>query len=419
MEDRKATYWSLLRTPGVTPLFAVSLTSRMGGAMWMFSLTLLALTHFRSPQLAGAVGFASLAPAFPIGLMTGALLDRYGRRPLIAGDQLLALAVTASVYIALTSGVLSAPLLVALTALGAVTLPLTQIGTRSLKPLLVPRVWWDRANALDNAVTGAAYFMGTGLAGILFAWSVPAAAIAVIGVLWLLGAAGTLLMPEPRRGPATGRTAIDLLKSTLDGVRYAMSNPTLRTATMIFPFTNAAVGMSELTLTALLLQSTGSPATVGLVRSLEPVVAVGANLVAGRIRSEGRERTVLVLGLCGQAAVYGVVARWPYGPVIVAAILTATAMAGPASIAITSMLQRRIDPSMFGRATSATTIVGVMGSPLGTALAGATLGISPILALLTTAALVLAPALISLRLPSETQPPPTRMANDVEEGTAF
>jgi predicted MFS family arabinose efflux permease len=401
MDSGTTSYRSLLQVPGVIPLFVVSLTSRMAGAMWMFSLTLIALNHYRSPQLAGAVGFASLAPALPIGLITGALLDRHGRRRLMAADQALSLAVTLAVLAALAAGLLSPTLLVILTALGAITLPLTQIGTRSLKPLLVPRDMWDRANGLDNAVTGGAYFAGVGIAGLLVALAGPGAPLVLIALLWLIGSVWTLAIPEPRLDRTADRTVIGLLRSAGDGLRYALRNPTLRVTTLMLPFINAAIGMSELTLTAILLQATGSPAAVGLVRSVEPLVEIGSSLIAGRLMSLGRERAILAATLVAQACLFVVVAARLSAVLVAAAAIIAAALSAPRMIAFTSLVQRNTDPALYARTTSVATILGVMGTPLGAALAGAALGISPTIALLATAALVVAPAGLTAQLKAQ------------------
>src|SRR5262249_23118381 len=152
--------------------------------------------------------------------------------------------------------------LVAATAVGAVTLPLTQIGTRSLKPLVVPADLWDRANAVDNAMTGAAAFASTATVGLLLTAFGPAIPLLVIALLWVVGAASAMALREPRLARPAGSGIPGIWRSTIDGVRYTLRNRTLRITSMMLPCINAAIGMGELTLTAVLLQLTGSPAIV-------------------------------------------------------------------------------------------------------------------------------------------------------------
>src|SRR5215472_2687145 len=84
--DEPRGYIGLLARPAMGPLFATMFVVRLTNQMWGLVVVLLALTRFHSPALAGLFAAANIAPGIVLGPAVGALLDRYGRRPLILLD---------------------------------------------------------------------------------------------------------------------------------------------------------------------------------------------------------------------------------------------------------------------------------------------------------------------------------------------
>jgi len=380
-------------------MFGIGFASRMAASMWVLTLTLLTLHDYRSPQLAGLVSLANLGPAVPIGLVAGALLDRYGRRPLMAADQVLALIVALAVAGLRAEGRLTPALLITLTAIGALTLPLTQIGVRSLKPLLVPAELWDRANGLDNALMGVGAVAGASLAGFLVGRDQPELAMGVIAALYLLGAACVLTIREPRVAAAQDSARPGVLQQTREGARYATTHPVLRVAFPLLALINLTVGMGDLALTAVLLDVSGSAAIVGLTRGLRSLAEITASVVSGRISSVGRERRILLVCMAAQAAVYGGLAFVHVTLTTAVAWVLIGLLNGPVFLAYTALIQRATEPRMYTRATSAITVGGVLAAPVGSVLAGVLIGVSTTIALLVVSTPALATSLLALALP--------------------
>src|SRR5207302_9798403 len=114
-----------------------------------------------------------------VGPLAGALLDQRGRARLIVRDYLVAASALTLIVVLNAAGVLSAPLLLLITAFSSLTNPLSNTGTRTLLPLLIPRPLWDRANAADSTGFIIAVVIGPALAGAVAGVFSPSAALLV------------------------------------------------------------------------------------------------------------------------------------------------------------------------------------------------------------------------------------------------
>src|ERR1035437_820410 len=143
-------YRALLAVPSLGRVLLAMQVSRIAQSMVSIVVILFALQRYNSPQLAGAVAFASIAPGMIVSPIAGALLDRHGRVRLIIIDYVVAAASLFLVAGLSVSGNLPAALLIAITAVASITGPLSSSGLRSLFPLLVPEPLWERVNAVDS-----------------------------------------------------------------------------------------------------------------------------------------------------------------------------------------------------------------------------------------------------------------------------
>ena len=160
-------YRALLDVPGFRRLAAASLLVRTGAGMWQLALVLFVIDSLRSPVLAGLAVFLSLAPGMLISPLAGALLDRHGRVRLMAIDYAASAIAIAAIVGASVAGVLSAPVLLTIIALGSLTNPVGHAGARSIFPILIPRRLWDRGNAVDSVGYTVTAITGAPTAGVL------------------------------------------------------------------------------------------------------------------------------------------------------------------------------------------------------------------------------------------------------------
>jgi MFS family permease len=126
-----ASYRALLGVPSIVRALAGMQTARIAQSMVGLGLVLFTLEHYRSPELAGLVTFAGIAPGIVVSPIAGALLDRHGRTRLITLDFLIAAASLALIGTLALLGLLPAWLLIAIAALSALTGPLSATGLRA------------------------------------------------------------------------------------------------------------------------------------------------------------------------------------------------------------------------------------------------------------------------------------------------
>jgi MFS family permease len=348
--------------------------ARIAQSMVSIVVILFALQRYNSPQLAGAVAFASIAPGMLISPIAGALLDRHGRVRLIILDY--AVATTTMLLVAGLSlaGALPAWLLVAIATVSSLTGPLSSSGLRSLFPLLVPEPLWERVNAVDSNGWVLATVVGAPF-GAVFAQVLGfETAMAIIAAGYLAAAIVMIGAPDPRTDVAsTG----NLVRDAWLGLVYTWNNRTLRALAISLSTMNLAGGVIEIVVPLLILRRLGmSQDMVGYMFGLSGAFGVVSAFACGRLRTEGREKPLIVFpAVCfiGTTAIL----LWPAGLLPVALCMAVSGLVnGPLDIAMFTLRQRRTDPAWMGRAFTVSMNLNFSGYPIGAAAAGVLVGVS-------------------------------------------
>jgi predicted MFS family arabinose efflux permease len=336
--------------------------------MWLLILVLFVLERYHSPQLAGVTAFLAILPGLLLAPVAGALLDRFGRAPLVVADYLIA-AAAASLIAGLSAlNALPPQALLTIVTLASLTNPLSDAGARSLFPSLVPRTLWERANALDSSGHVIANLAAAPLAGTLVGLVGGERAMAAAGAIFLAAALVMVRLPEPARTrPAEG----SVLRNAWRGLSYVVRNPTLRGLAVTISTLNLGSGVLYIALPVLVLDRLHSgPATVGLLWGAMGAGGLIAALVAGRFSSLGRERQMILVAILINAAAIAVLPFAGTLVVVAVAIVVLGAANGPLDIALFTLRQRRTDPAWFGRAFAVSMSLNYAGSPIGSGLAG-------------------------------------------------
>lgn len=392
-----ATYARLLRVPGFRQLLLSSLLTRTAGQMWTVGLVLFALQRYHSPSVAGLSLFLLIFPGLLLSPIAGALLDRHGRKRLMTIDFIVA-AVCLTVIVSLAvANLLPVWGLYLLLAGGSLTSTLSIAGARSFFPLIVPRYLWDRGNAADSVLYGVSSIAGPALAGALIAVVGSEAALAGAAVGFIVGAVALQWVSEPAHA---AEVSDPILVEAWRGLRYVVTNRTLRWIAIGFSTLNVGWGMVIVALPVVVFHLHGNAAAVGLILALAGAAGVPAALIAGRIRTEGRERESMALF----GAVMGLAVLALLVPSI-AVIAIGIAIAGGAdsasSVSAFSLRQRRTARAWFGRAFAVSMALNFSGVPIGSALAGPFLGVSTTFAIIAAAALTLVgSAVVQLKIPA-------------------
>jgi MFS family permease len=370
----RPSYRALLAVPSLGRVLLAMQIARIAQSMVSIVMILFALQRYDSPQLAGLVAFASIAPGMLISPIAGALLDRHGRVRLIILDYVVA--TTAMLLVAGLSlaAALPAWLLVAIAAVSSLTGPLSSSGLRSLFPLLVPHSLWERVNAVDSNGWVLATVVGAPFGAVFAQLLGFEAAMAIIATAYFVAAVVMVGAPDPRTDVAsTG----NLFRDAWLGLVYTWNNRTLRALAVSLSTMNLAGGMIEIVVPLIVLRRLGMDQdVVGYMFGLMGAFGVVSAFLAGRLETRGREKRLIVLPALGFSAAAAIL-LWPAGLLPVAiSMAVGGAVNGPMDIAMFTLRQRRTDPAWMGRAFTVSMNLNFSGFPIGAAIAGVLVGVS-------------------------------------------
>lgn len=365
-----ATYRDLLRIADVPALLAATTLSRLAGRMFSLAIVLYALERFSSPALAGWLSFAAVVPGLVVSPLAGAFLDRVGPVSAIAVDMAASAALLLALIAADALGWANPAVLLVLVAIFSLTNPLSRAGVRTLLPRLVPVPALDRANALDTAIYAATDVIGPGFAGLLIGFGGALPTLIVIGLTFAAAAVFTArihFLPPPRA------TRVSFLRETVEGVVVVVRQPTLRGLALSYSLYQVTWGVLVVAVPVFVIGSFSAgvaSSLTGLIWAASGVAGGVGALVAGHLRTTGRERGVMAFGMLVTA-----LASWPLGSEfgiagLVLSLMIVSAAGGPVDVGLLTLRQRRTDPAQLGRVLSVSMSLNVVGFPLGSALAG-------------------------------------------------
>ena len=214
---------------GLYALVAANAVSHMGNVVAVIALPWFVLTTTGSAARAGVVAFATTLPLALGAVVGGPIVDRIGTRRASFVADVGSAAAIALIPLLHAIGVLAFWHLVALAfAAGTFEAP-GRAARRAMLPDLAQRgeISLERANSIATTSEHTGYVLGAPLAGVLIA------TVGAPNALWLdagsfvISAALVALAVPTVRG-AVGRTRM------LDGVRYVLSTPLLRTFFVIW-----------------------------------------------------------------------------------------------------------------------------------------------------------------------------------------
>lgn len=352
--------------------WAAQTLSVLGDSFALIALPLLVLQATGSLARMGLLTAVGGAASVLAAVFAGALVDRVDRRRLLIVCDLVRMVLYGVIPLVWLFGpqvwllYVVLPLCEAvgmLFAVGYVTVVRSLVGTEQLTD----------ANGRLNATAAAAGVLGPLCAGLVAAWTGPAAAVWVNAGSFAVSAACMFFVRfAPRSGddgiPAKGTGAIGLWRDLRTGVSFLYGHPVLRSLTaLLFVFSFLTLGMTDLVIYHVKHDLGHDDGTVGTVMAVGALgTIVGALLVARIRRGLGFGPTWTgAVAVCGLAfAGLG----WARDVSVVAALSAAfLACAGVAGTCSMSLRQEVTPEPLLGRVTSAFWTLQYSAAPIGAA----------------------------------------------------
>jgi len=363
--------------PVFNRLWAASGISNLGDGVYAAALPLLAASLTSDPLAVSAVTFAQWLPWLLFGLLSGALLDRWDRRRVMWTVDVARFAVAGGLAAAVLAGVAGIPLLMVAGFLLGTGQTLVDTAAVALLPAIVSRRpgRLERANGrLQGTQMVTDGLAGPPVGGALFAVA-PWIAFAVDALSF---AASAGLVASIRSEPATAapdEPRVPLRAAIAEGLRWLGRHRLLRLLALMVAVTNLMAMATQGTLVLFATRILGLGSTgYGLLLADIALGGVAGSLLASRVNRWIGPGTMMAGGfaLAGLALVAtGLVSN----PVLAAALLSVEALVAIMFNVVAGSLRQQLTPDhLLGRVISAFRLLGYGVVPLGALLGGALAG---------------------------------------------
>ncbi|MER0245254.1 MFS transporter [Streptomyces sp. HSW2009] len=382
---------------GVLAAIAVSLT---GTRVSVVARPWFVLVTTGSATQTGLVAFCEMTPYVLVKAFAGPLVDRIGPRAVSWTTDLVSASAAAAVPLCHVFDVLSLPLLLVLVALiGAARGP-GDLAKEVMVPEAAERaaVPMERATGFAGVTERLASTVGPAVGGGLVALIGPLPALAVNAGCFAMGSLIIALLlprgmgraPEPATADADGEAGEaepGYWRRFGAGFTFLKGDPLLLTICVMVGITNFLDAAFSMVLLPVWAKESGhGPSVIGLVGSVQGVMAVLGSLLAALAASRLSRRVVFFVGfLLGGAPRFFALAS--DGPLLF--VLPVFALAGFGAGFLNPVLgavfYERVPRTMLGRVRALSTSLAWAGIPLGGLAAGAAVASVGLLPALLTA----------------------------------
>ncbi len=365
----------VLRNANFRRLYVASVASSGGAAVAIVSISWVVYSATGSALDVSYVGLAGVTPGIALGLLAGALADRYNRRRVMVLSDLsravLMAALAASLYLVGFHLLVVLGVTLVVNSFSALFYP----ASSAILPKLVPTAGLESANGLLQGSTQAAQMLGSAAGGAAIAFVGVVPGLAVNAATYALSAAFVLQIAATFGRVGTGAAATGPPRSLRhdigEGLAYMRAHLPILEVTLGFLPGNLLWSMvTSFTVVYVASYFPGSPGAYGyLVAGLGGGFAVGA-LLASRLglrRYAGLSMAVIVV-LQGGLAV-GLAFSHVY-PLSLACAVLLGAGAGAINMVYFATMQAIVPDRVLGRVLSVDQVGSFAGIPAGLLLGG-------------------------------------------------
>lgn len=375
----------------------------------MITIPWLILEETNSPAFAGLVAAISALPGLLISPIGGWLVDRFGRRSVsIGADLLSSISVMGFPIVALTHGLSSTTILV-IAVVGAIFDPAGYTARRTLLADVAKasEMKLDRLNGIHEGFMGVAWIFGPAVGAGLISTVGAVNSFWVPAALFLIASLAVAFLRVGNLGKEARELAEEMgvvtNRSIRVGFQVLWNDRLLRTISITVLILAAVYLPTESVILPTYFEELGNPAGLGFVISALAAGSAVGSFGYGWISARLSRRTLTRMTLIGSAISIIPMAFLPPLPLLIASGFLLGLSWGPFNPLISTLVQQRVPADQQGRAFGVQTAIFYAAPPLGmvvTGLSVESIGISPtyfVLAVVLSGTAILALLAKSLR----------------------
>jgi MFS family permease len=333
-----------------------------------YSLLVLELTH--SPAKAGLTAFARLVPWVLFALPAGVAADRWNRKWLMIGSDVVRTGALASLGVAIATDHLAFALIPVVAFVEGSMYVVFNIAEVGAVRSVVPTAQLPRAFAAEQARLSAVYLAGPPLGGLLF--GIGRALPFLVDSVSYAFSTGTLLAMRTPFQEVREAQRSSLVEEVREGLHWLWSRPFLRICALLFAASNFSYAALELTLIVAGRRQGLSSAEIGILLGAIGALSFVGSLAAPRFQRRLTMRTVIVTTQWLAVGV-GAYLIWPNVFVLIAACVPCFFLNPTLNAMIIGYRTALVPDRLQGRVTSVARSLALLGLPLGPIVAGALL----------------------------------------------
>ncbi len=332
-------------------LEAATILSGTGNGVASIALPWLTLQLTNDPAAAGIVVAAGALPTLAASLLSGVIIDRLGRQRTSVGSDVFSAISAAMIPVFALLGVLTYPLVIVASVVGAVFDPVGVTAREAMLPDVAKRAHLalERVNGIHEAVWGVAWLVGPGIAGLLISTVGAEAAFWAMCIGFIASALLVGFACMPTSAPRE-ETTNHWLTDALDGARYVWREPAIRSTTVLaaiaFTLLFSVIGV----ILPVIYERLNQPRELGVLFVAFSGGGIAGALVYSAIGARLPRRPAFVGGLAVSAAVAGAFVLTAAFWVQVVVMAIGGFLTGPVSPICNVVLQERTSEEMRGRA---------------------------------------------------------------------
>ena len=381
-------------------LIGGQLVSQVGDKFHMLAVAFMVLKTTGSPAKMGLVLFCSIFPGMILGIVAGALLDRYSRKGIIVIADAARGAIVLAMSLLYAADSLTFMLLLLAQASISVCTAFFDPAVPAMLPQIVKQEELTRANSKTQLVSGIATIAGPVLGGLTVAFSGYLTAFLINAFSYLFSAVfESFIRPEPVS--RQNKTTTNLWEDIQAGCVYVVGTGKLMMILVMVAVIHLLVGSVEAVIPILATSLRGGGAeNIGYIQTAFGVGSVLAAFAISVHNISGRQAGILFASVCCMGALFLVIGGvFAMGVRNAGGFLFFFMCLGSlvifAGTSFRSLVQKEVREEMLGRVFGFVSSVGNVSIPLAILLSGMLLEYVRLDMLLAICGLLLIPVSLS------------------------